>query len=93
MSLPVPAGYRRTAFGLVQVPERVGVAWQLEDDVGNVRDVTVSGEATSYSGRIEIDAFACIDDATGDEIEMCADDRERAEDDLRYAAAQLWRSR
>lgn len=88
-----PTGYRRTAFGLVQVPDLVEVAWQLEDDAGTVHDVTVRGLASSSNGHIEIDAFECIDDATGEEIEMRDDDRERAEDDLRYEAAKLWRSR
>ncbi len=90
MSCVAPAGHRRTAFGLLPTPDRVQVEWLLEDDAGNVRDVVVRGEATSYPGRIEIDAFECVDAKSGASVEMSSDEQERAEEDLRDAAIAKW---
>lgn len=85
-----PVGFRRTAFGLLPTSDRVELEWLLEDGAGDVRDVIVRGEATSYPGRVEIDAFECVDAKTGKAVEMDDLDRERAEEDLRDTAITMW---
>lgn len=85
---PVPEGYRRTPFGLLTVPCRVIVGWLYDDGV-ETHDATLSGDV-DITGFVE-DMTLTLD--SSGEVDLPATHRGLAEDDLRWAARELWGSR